>query len=171
MPDNRMGTPGKAQITINSKYTRTILFLVIGIQGAYNPVGRVGKRQHNNRRYVRASDQGLRISQVSTGPKGFSCQPGLERGSGLFPGHLRGRGKGSLQPIPSDGCYRISMLGTLDAQRPGSQETQHHSNHTRKLGQPEKLKERRWGEVEGRGAGPVRLILDNHGLLCRASMA
>lgn len=38
----------------------------------------------------------------------------------------------------------------LDAQSPGSQETQHHSNHTRKLGQAEGLKERRWGEEEGR---------------------
>ena len=41
------------------------------------------------------------------------------------------------------------MLGTLDAQSPSSRETQHHSNHTRKLGQPEGLKERQGEEEEG----------------------
>lgn len=87
---------------------------------------------------------GIRFSILQISGTDIKASPPspLERESALppAPGHL---------PIPSDGCYGISMLGTLDAQSPSSRETQHHSNHTRKLGQPEGLKERQGEEEEG----------------------
>lgn len=93
----------------------------------------------------------LYFTNQATGSISFSSHPGLERGPGPSLEHLRGREKGFRLANPRDGCYRISMLGTLDVQSHSSQETQHHSNHTRKLGQAEGLEETERRRVGARG--------------------
>ena len=88
--------------------------------------------QEDNTMVKDVSGFGVRVSNQSftnrsLGSIGFFSHPGLETEPGPSSGHLRRRGKGPCPASPHDGCYEISMLGTLVAQSPSSQETQNHS--------------------------------------------
>ena len=114
------------------------------------------RRGQNDRRCTRAWDQGFSISQSRSKDIKASLPLWFGERARPRPDTREAVGREAALPVLGDCCYRISMLGTLDAQSARSLETQNHiTNRTRKLGQPEGLKER---GGERKWLGPVRLI-------------